>query len=113
MVFFKQLADALASKIDVLSSDNLVTLGQSAVGLSITQIGTINDTDVLKSLGTLGKVQGWTPGAANALVAKLMSANFQVRFNCIKRVLDTINTTNSTCPFNNTGQVILWRNITF
>ncbi|XP_032896964.1 uncharacterized protein LOC116985943 isoform X2 [Amblyraja radiata] len=72
-----QLANALASKIDVLSSDNLVTLGQSAVGLSITQIGTINDTDVLKSLGTLGKVQGWTPGAANALVAKLISANFQ------------------------------------
>ncbi|XP_078274553.1 uncharacterized protein LOC144604214 [Rhinoraja longicauda] len=72
-----QLADALVSKIDVLSSDNLAALGQSAVGLSITQINTINDNDVLKSLGNLGTVQGWTPGATNALVSKLISANFQ------------------------------------
>ncbi|XP_069761835.1 uncharacterized protein [Narcine bancroftii] len=72
-----QLAVALVSKIDNFSSDTLINLGQSAVGLSITQINTLNNNDVVRALSSLGMAKGWTPGKVNALVAKLNSGNFQ------------------------------------
>ncbi|XP_067859794.1 uncharacterized protein [Heptranchias perlo] len=73
-----QLAVTLVSKIDSFSFDTLNNLGQSAVGLSTTQINIIDGNNVLKALGSLGKVNGWNTGKANALVKKLISANFQV-----------------------------------
>ncbi|XP_051877890.1 uncharacterized protein LOC127573574 [Pristis pectinata] len=80
-----QLAVALVSKIDSFSFDTLSNLGQSAVGLTITQINAINSTDVHKALGSLGNVKGWTPGKSDALVKKLITANFQ--FNNVTNLL--------------------------
>ncbi|XP_078413777.1 uncharacterized protein LOC144690297 [Cetorhinus maximus] len=73
-----QLAVALVSKIQSFSSNTLINLGQSAAGLSTKQIKNINGSDVLKSLGSLREVNGWTYGKANALVKRLTIINFQV-----------------------------------
>ncbi|XP_072123409.1 uncharacterized protein [Mobula birostris] len=80
-----QLADALVGKISSFSSDMLIDLGQSAVGLTITQIDTLNGTDVREALGSLGNVRGWTREKANVLVTKLIIANFQ--FNNVENLL--------------------------
>uniref|UniRef100_A0A4W3JVW9 Mesothelin-like protein n=1 Tax=Callorhinchus milii TaxID=7868 RepID=A0A4W3JVW9_CALMI len=73
-----QLAISLVNKIDNFSSATLVNLGQSAVGLTTTQIESINKNDVLKSLDSLGKVSFWNTGQAKALISKLFGTNFQV-----------------------------------
>ncbi|GCB74349.1 hypothetical protein scyTo_0003439 [Scyliorhinus torazame] len=75
-----QLAVALVSKITNFSSDTLTNLGQSAAGLSTTQISKIGGSNIFNSLGSLRQVNGWTYGKANALIKKLTSTgiNFQV-----------------------------------
>ncbi|XP_067912856.1 uncharacterized protein [Heterodontus francisci] len=73
-----QLAVALVSEIKIIPASILNSLGQSAVGLSITQISSINGSDILKSLDNLGKVKGWTSGKGNVFIKKLISTNFQI-----------------------------------
>ncbi|XP_048465576.1 uncharacterized protein LOC109913006 [Rhincodon typus] len=73
-----QFAVSLVSKIDSFTPETLRNLGQSAAGLSTTQINNISDNDILESLDSLSKVNGWTTGSVFALVRKLINTRFQV-----------------------------------
>ncbi|GCC35501.1 hypothetical protein chiPu_0013986, partial [Chiloscyllium punctatum] len=72
-----QFAVSLVNKIDSFSAETLGNLGQSAVGLSPTQINNISDNDIFLSLDSLSKVNGWTTGSVFALVTKLTRVGFQ------------------------------------
>ncbi|XP_067859797.1 uncharacterized protein [Heptranchias perlo] len=73
-----KLSIALVSKIDNFSVSTLNSLGQTAVGLSVSQVGDIDGNTLEQALPSLGNVRGWNTGQANAIVTKLLRNGFQV-----------------------------------
>ncbi|XP_056392658.1 uncharacterized protein LOC130285326 [Hyla sarda] len=74
-----QVAISLVSKLDNFTSDTLVNLGQSAVGLSPGQINKINGSDLITSVTTLASVTGWSVGQTKFIMKKLLDSNFEVK----------------------------------
>ncbi|XP_056392147.1 mesothelin [Hyla sarda] len=73
-----QVAISLVSKLSNFTSDTLVNLGQSAVGLSPGQINKINGSDLITSVTTLASVTGWSVGQTKSIMKKLLDSNFKV-----------------------------------
>ncbi|XP_053550499.1 uncharacterized protein LOC128641929 [Bombina bombina] len=66
-----EVAVSLVSKLSNIDSSVINTLGQSAVGLSTSQITNINASDIANSLPNLSKVKGWNRDQAKSIVTKL------------------------------------------
>ncbi|XP_063286533.1 mesothelin [Pelobates fuscus] len=73
-----QAAVSLVSKLDTFSSSTLSNLGASAVGLSQSQISTINGTYLAASLPTLSNVSGWNDGQSRSIVRQLLNSGYQI-----------------------------------
>ncbi|XP_069760982.1 uncharacterized protein [Narcine bancroftii] len=73
-----KLAIVLVSKIDNFSVSTLNTLGQNAIGLSSSQVDSIDENTLQQALPTLGNVQGWNIGQANSIVNNLLRSGYQV-----------------------------------
>ncbi|CAH2307385.1 Hypothetical predicted protein [Pelobates cultripes] len=74
----KMVAVSLVSKLDTFSSSTLNNLGASAVGLSQSQISTINGTYLAASLSTLSNVSGWNDGQSRSIVRQLLNSGYQI-----------------------------------
>ncbi|KAL8175004.1 UNVERIFIED_CONTAM: hypothetical protein K2H54_008636, partial [Gekko kuhli] len=74
------VAVSLVSKFDEFSPEILTSLGQVAVGLSVSQIESqIRDEDLLASLPSLSKVRGWNTQQAGAILSKLFHSGYQIQ----------------------------------
>uniref|UniRef100_UPI00398ECFAB uncharacterized protein n=1 Tax=Pristiophorus japonicus TaxID=55135 RepID=UPI00398ECFAB len=73
-----KLSIAIVSKIDNFSVSTLNTLGQTSVGLSLSQVGDIDGNTLEQALPSLSNVRGWNVGQANAIVITLLRNGFQV-----------------------------------
>ncbi|KAG8549982.1 hypothetical protein GDO81_030124 [Engystomops pustulosus] len=73
-----QVAISLVSKLSNFTSETLTNLGQSAVGLSPSQINNMNDGDLKASVSTLGNVSGWNVGQTRSIMNKLLGSNFTI-----------------------------------
>ncbi|KAM9093737.1 mesothelin-like [Sarcophilus harrisii] len=75
----KQMASGLLSSFGNFSEVILRRLGQTAVGLSVSQIeGKISGQDLVAALPTLAQVKGWSIGQARALIQKLLDSGYEV-----------------------------------
>ncbi|GCC21557.1 hypothetical protein chiPu_0020030, partial [Chiloscyllium punctatum] len=74
----RKLAIFLVSKFDNFSLSILNSLGQTAVGLSLSQIRGIDANILQEALPNLGQVKGWNLGQAKAIITKLLKNGFQV-----------------------------------
>ncbi|XP_038676486.1 uncharacterized protein LOC119978724 [Scyliorhinus canicula] len=74
----RKLSIVLVSKFGNFSVNLLNSLGQTAVGLSLSQISSIDGNILREALPSLGEVKGWNLGQAKAIVAKLLKDGFQV-----------------------------------
>ncbi|XP_068103391.1 mesothelin [Hyperolius riggenbachi] len=73
-----QMAMSMVSKLNITSSADIVNLGQSAVGLSQSQINQISPSDLQSSISTLANVNGWNAGQTKSIVNKLLSASYSI-----------------------------------
>ncbi|XP_078251653.1 uncharacterized protein LOC144591249 [Rhinoraja longicauda] len=73
-----QLAVVLVGKIDTFSVSTLNALGQTAVGLSLSQVNKIDGNTLERALPNLGSVRGWNIGQANSIVNRLLKDGYQV-----------------------------------
>ncbi|XP_059834804.1 uncharacterized protein LOC132398984 [Hypanus sabinus] len=73
-----KLAVVLVGKIDNFSVSTLNTLGQTAVGLSLSQVDNIDGNTLEQALPSLGNVRGWNIGQTSSIVNKLLTNGFKV-----------------------------------
>ncbi|XP_059834802.1 uncharacterized protein LOC132398983 [Hypanus sabinus] len=73
-----KLAVVLVGKIDNFSVSTLNTLGQTAVGLSLSQVDNIDGNTLEQALPSLGNVRGWNIGQTSSIVNKLLTSGFKV-----------------------------------
>ncbi|KAG9262901.1 hypothetical protein AMEX_G24840 [Astyanax mexicanus] len=71
-----EVAAVLVSKVTNFTSGFIEKLGKQVVGLSVSQITTVDVNVIKSSLSSLSNVTGWDPGQAKALVKKITSAGF-------------------------------------
>lgn len=65
------MAGNLGENID---ANAIATLGNQSSSLSTGQVMTMKPEDLMKALGTLGRVNNWNQGQANAIVQMLLSS---------------------------------------
>ncbi|PKU37053.1 mesothelin isoform x1 [Limosa lapponica baueri] len=74
-----QVAASLVRKFEHFSPAILRSLGQAAVGLSISDIeNSISDKDLEASIPALGEVRGWNAEQSSAIINKLLSSGYQI-----------------------------------
>ncbi|OCT61752.1 hypothetical protein XELAEV_18047781mg [Xenopus laevis] len=73
-----QVSISLVSKLNNFTSSTLSDLGQTAVGLSTSQISSIKDSDLKGALSSLSSVSGWSSGQSKAIMNKLFQSGYQV-----------------------------------
>ncbi|XP_054699633.1 mesothelin [Grus americana] len=74
-----QVASSLVRKFEHFSPAVLCALGQTAVGLSISDIENgISDKDLEASIPVLGKVRGWNTEQSSTIINKLLSSGYQI-----------------------------------
>lgn len=74
----RKLSILLVSKFDNFTVSTLTSFGQTAVGLSFSQIRSIEGNNLQEALPSLSKVKGWNMGQAKIIVDKLLKQDFQV-----------------------------------
>lgn len=79
LFLFLQFSIYLVSQITNFSVDTLNQLGQSAVGLSLTQIADTDRNNLQQALPSLGQVLGWNYGQVLLIVSNVLSNGYQVR----------------------------------
>ncbi|KAM4632498.1 mesothelin [Discoglossus pictus] len=72
-----QVAVSLVSKLPNINSSTITDLGQTAVGLTTSQINNIADADLNACLPTLRNISGWNVGQSRSLVKKLLASSGQ------------------------------------
>ncbi|XP_031417799.1 uncharacterized protein LOC116219039 [Clupea harengus] len=70
----QDVASALSSNVDTVSSTAISTLGNSSTGFSTGQLTGTSATVIFSSLSVLSTVVGWNQGQALTLVQKLISS---------------------------------------
>ncbi|XP_072457244.1 mesothelin isoform X2 [Notamacropus eugenii] len=74
-----QVASGLLSSFGNFSEAMLRRLGQTALGLSVSQIeGQIRGQDLVAALPTLARVRGWSPAQSRALTHKILDSGYKV-----------------------------------
>ncbi|OCT64441.1 uncharacterized protein msln.L [Xenopus laevis] len=73
-----QVSISLVSKLNNFTADALNNLGQTAVGLSQSQISSIKDSDLKNALPSLSNVNGWNYGQSKSIMNKLLKSGYQV-----------------------------------
>ncbi|KAE8578891.1 hypothetical protein XENTR_v10023818 [Xenopus tropicalis] len=73
-----QVSISLVSKLNNFTTATLSNLGQTAVGLSQSQISGIKDSDLKNALPSLSGVSGWNYGQSKSIINKLLNSGYQV-----------------------------------
>ncbi|XP_036595248.1 mesothelin-like [Trichosurus vulpecula] len=74
-----QVASGLLSSFGNFSEAVLRKLGQTALGLSVSQIeGQISSQDLVAALPTLAQVRAWSPAQSRTLIHKLLDSGYKV-----------------------------------
>uniref|UniRef100_A0A8C3J1L6 Mesothelin n=1 Tax=Calidris pygmaea TaxID=425635 RepID=A0A8C3J1L6_9CHAR len=74
-----QVASSLVRKFEHFNPAIVRSLGQAAVGLSVSDIeNSISDKDLEASIPALGEVHGWNPEQSSAIINKLLSSGYQI-----------------------------------